>query len=173
MTERQLQNIGAKYGTKKPLSDSDIIDNRDLTQHAFISVVEQQGTRKRYYHVGSGVENADTNVGRFSMDLQVADDDGGTNQADAEGTARFAVYPDDPADSSPKATGDEFTLAELRSLDGLNHREKALLPVQKPGAAQDEYVVLEVQIDSSQEGKQVYQEGSSLTGSLSMVRVGR
>lgn len=168
---RDLTETGFKVGTKTPVSDSDIIDNRTLTQHAFVPVLEQAGTKKRWYHVGSGVENADTNVARFSMDLQVADDDGGTNQANAEGTARWAVYPDEPGASEPKATGDEFTLAQLRDLDSNNHRDKALLPVQKPGAQQDEYVVLEVEIDSSQEGMMVYQESSTLTGELSRVSV--
>lgn len=168
---RQLTPINRNYGSKVPLSTSDLIDDREVTQHAYIPVVEKRATRKRWYHVGSGIENADTNVGRFSMDLQVADDAAGTNAANAIGTARFAVYPDEPSRSEPKATGDEFTLGELRDLSTLNHREKALLPVQKPGARHDEYVVLEVKIDASQEGQVVYQEGSSLLGSLSEVKV--
>lgn len=168
---QQLQNINARIGNTVPVTDGDLIDNRTLTQHAFVPIYEKQGTSKRYYHVGAGVENNDTNVGRFSLDLQVADDDSGTNDAAAKGSARWAVYPDEPDESEPKATGDEFSLAKLRDWDALNHREKGLLAAKKPGAAKDEYVVLETKIDSSQEGQMVYAEGSSITGELSRVNI--
>lgn len=170
---RQLRNIGGRIGSTYPVDEGDVIDNRSLTQHSYVPVLEQRASRKRWYHVGSGIENAETNVGRFSLDLQVADDDAGTNQANAKGRARWAIYPDEPDRSEPKATGDEFTLSQLRDLDSNNHDGKALLPAQKPGAQQDEYVVLEVQIDESQEGQLVYAEGSSLTGELSEVKVGQ
>jgi len=170
---RQLQPIGARYGAQEPNTSSDLIDNRELTQHAFIPIFSQRGTQKRYYHWGVGVENADMNVGRLSADIQVADDDSGTNQADAEGVARFAVYPDEPDKSEPKATGDTYTLDQLRDLDALNHRDKDLFPVMKPGASKDEYLVLEVKIDSSQEGKMLYAEGSSITAPMSEVKVGQ
>lgn len=166
-----LTPIGGSIGNAYPLSDGDVIDNRTLTQHAFVPVVEQQATKKRWYHVGRGIEHADRNVGRFSVDLQVADDDGGTNQANAKGTGRWAVYPDEPDRAEPKATGDEYTLAELRDADANDHDGKLLLPAMKPGVQQDEYAVFEVQIDSSQEGKQVYQEGSSFNGVLSERKV--
>lgn len=170
---RDLVPIGARYGTKKPLANSDIEDNKVLSQHSFIPIVEQKATNKRFYHVGSGIENADTNVGRFSADVQVADDDAGTGQANAVGIGRFAVYPDDPEISEPKATGDEYTLAELRDLAALNTREKELLPVMKPGASKDEYVVFEVKIDSSQNAMMTYAEASTISGSLSEVKVNR
>jgi hypothetical protein len=170
---RNLTPIGARIGSKKPLEDSDIEDNKVLSQHSFIPITEQQATNKRWYHVGSGIENADTNVGRFSADIQVADDDSGTNQADAKGVGRFAVYPDDPEISEPKATGDEYTLAELRDLSTLNTREKELLPAMKPGASKDEYVVFEVKIDESQNSMMTYAEASSISGSLSERKVGR
>lgn len=170
---RQLSPIGARYGSKEPNTASDLLDNRSLTQHAFLPVMEQRGTQKRYYHWGVGIENAETNVGRLSMDLQVADDDGGTNQANAKGLARFAVYPDDPEKSEPKATGDTYTLDELRDLSALNTREKDLFPVMKPGASKDEYLALEVKIDASQEGNQVYAEGSTVTAPMSEIKVGR
>lgn len=170
---RNLSPIGARYGSKEPNTASDLEDNRELTQHAFLPVLKQRGTNKRFYHWGVGVENADTNVGRLSMDLQVADDDGGTNQADAAGLARFAVYPDEPDKSEPKATGDTYTLSELRDLSTLNHRDRDLFPVTKPGASKDEYLVLEVKIDASQQGKVVYAEGSSITAPMSEVKVGR
>lgn len=170
---RQLSPVGARYGSKEPNTSSDLIDNRQLTQHAYIPIFQQQGTNKRYYHWGVGVEDADTNVGRLSMDIQVADDDGGTNQADAEGKARFAVYPDDPQKSEPKATGDTYTLDELRDLSALNHRDRDLFPVMKPGAAKDEYLTLEVKIDQSQEGMVTYTEGSTVTAPMSEVKVGQ
>lgn len=170
---RQLTPIGSRYGSQEPVSASDLIDNRVLTQHAFLPVIEQKGTNKRFYHWGSGVENADTNVGRLSADIQVADDDAGTGAAAAVGTARFAVYPDDPEKSEPKATGDTYTLDQLRSWDADKFREKALQPVTKPGAAKDEYLTLEVKIDSSQEGMMVYAEGSSVTAFMSEVKVGQ
>lgn len=165
-------SVSRTFGTKKPTTASDLEDNRQLTQHSFIPVLEQRGTSTRYYHWGYGMENDNTNVGRLSLDLQVADDDGGTNQADAVGRVRFAVYPDDPeiADG-PKATGDEYTLGELRDLSNLNHRERDLFPQFAPGASQDEYLVLEVKIDASQEGKEVYAEGSSVTAPISEVKV--
>lgn len=170
---RQLQPIGARYGTKEPNTASDLEDNRALTQHAFLPILLQKATNKRFYHWGVGIENAKTNVGRLSMDIQVADDNAGTNQANGKGLARFAVYPDDPEKSEPKATGDTYTLAELRDLAALNHRGRDLFPVMKPGASKDEYLALEVKIDASQEGKVVYAEGSSVTAPMSEVKVGR
>lgn len=165
-----LKPIGGRIGTKEPVDEGDIIDNRSLTQHAYVPVLEQRATKKRWYHAGMGVEHQDSNVGRFSADIQVADDDSGTGQANAKGTARWAVYPDEPDASEPKATGDTYTLKELRELSALNHREKDLFPAMKPGARQDEYVTLEVQIDDSQEGMMIYQEGCTLTGVLSEVK---
>lgn len=170
---RQLSAIGGRIGSKEPVRDGDIIDNRTLTQHAFVPVVEQKATRKRWYHVGFGQEHAETAVGRVSADIQVADDDSGTGQANASGVGRFAVYPDEPDVSEPKATGDTFTLSELRDGSALDHRDKELLPAMKPGAQQDEYVVFEVQIDSSQEGMMTYAEGSSITAYWSEVKVGQ
>ncbi len=170
---RQLSPIGARYGAKEPNTKSDLEDGRSLTQHTFLPILLQRATNKRYYHWGVGVEDADTNVGRLSMDIQVADDTGGTNQADAEGQARFAVYPDDPEKSEPKATGDTYTLDELRDLASLNHRDRDLFPVMKPGASKDEYLALEVKIDASQEGKVVYASGSSVTAPMSEVKVGQ
>jgi len=170
---RQLQPIGSRYGTQEPVQSSDLLDGRSLTQHAFLPIFEQQGTNKRYYHWGSGVENADTNVGRLSADIQVADDTDGTNAADAEGQFRFAVYPDDPEKSEPKATGDTYTLDQLRSWSADKFREKALQPVQKPGASKDEYLTAEVKIDASQEGKVLYADGSSITAFMSEVKVGQ
>lgn len=160
MTERPLTPAGGTVGTRKHFNASDIIDNRDLTQHAFVPIIEQVSTKTRHYFHGYGVDDADTAVGRLGLDLQVADDDSGTNQANAKGTARAAVYPDEQADV-PKATGDEWSLAELRDLDGNALRDKELWPTMKPGADQDEMIVWEVEIDSSQEGMQVYAEGSS------------
>lgn len=171
MPVRTLTPIGSRIGSKYPLTSDDLEDNRGLTQHAFIPILLQQGTNKRYYHWGVGVEDAETNVGRVSMDLQVADDDAGTNQANAVGTARFAVYPDEPDRSEPKATGDEYTLAELRDLSSLNHRERDLFPAMKPGAAKDEYCTIDVKIDSSQSSKIVYAEGSTVTAPLSEVKI--
>lgn len=171
MSEDQLTPIGARYGSKEPLTSDDLIDNRKLTQHAYLPVVEQKATNKRFYHHGVGPEDADRNPGRLSMDLQVADDDGGTNQANAKGKARAAVYPDEPGKSQPKATGDTYTLSELRDLDALNTRDKDLWPVQKPGASKDEYLVWEVEIDASQEGMMVYAEGSSIDAPISEVKV--
>lgn len=168
-----LSPIGARYGTKEPNTSSNLEDNKVLSQYAFLPILLQRGTNKRFYHWGVGVENADTNVGRLSLDIQVADDDGGTNQADGEGIARFAVYPDEPEQSEPKATGDKYTLEELRNLSNLNHRDRDLFPVMKPGASKDEYLALEVKIDPSQQGKQVYAEGSSVTAPMSKVKVGR
>jgi hypothetical protein len=171
---RNLQPIGARYGSKRPNTADDLIDDRTLSQHSFIPVIEQEGTSTRYFHWGVGIENADTNVGRLSLDLQVADDAGGTNAADAKGIARFAVYPDDPAIADgPKAVGDAYTLAELRDLAALNHRDRDLFPVMKPGASQDEYLVLEVKLDASQDGQVVYAEGSSVTAPYSEVKVRR
>lgn len=170
---RQLSPIGARYGSKEPNTKSDLEDGRSLTQHSFLPVLLQRATNKRYYHWGVGVEDADTNVGRLSMDIQVADDESGTNQADAVGLARFSVYPDDPEKSEPKATGDTYTLSELRDLASLNHRDRDLFPVMKPGASKDEYLTLEVKIDASQEGKQVYADGSSITCPMSEVKVGQ
>jgi hypothetical protein len=170
---RDLTPIGARYGTKKPLKNSDIEDNKVLSQHSFIPIFERKATNKRYYHVGQGIENNDTNVGRFSADIQVADDDAGTNQANAEGVGRWAIYPDDPEISEPKATGDEYTLSELRDLAALNTRDKDLLPVMKPGASKDEYVVFEVKIDASQNAMQTYAEGSTISAALSEVKVGQ
>ncbi len=170
---RQLSPIGSRYGNKEPNTAADLEDNRNLTQHAFLPILLQKATNKRYYHWGVGVEDADTNVGRLSMDIQVADDDAGTNQANAKGKARFAVYPDVPDKSEPKATGDTYTLSELRDLAALNHRERDLFPVMAPGASKDEYLTLEVKIDPSQEGKQVYAEGSSVTAPMSEVKVGQ
>lgn len=168
--EQQLVPIGGKVGSQKPVTTNDLEDGRPLTQHAYIPVIELRGKKKRWYHVGNGVENQDTNVARFSMDLKVSPD-GGTTINDAVGTARWAVYPDEPGSSTPKATGDEFTLAQLRDLDANTHREKEMLPAQKPGAQQDEYVVLEVEIDASQEGEAVLAGNSSITGALSEVKV--
>lgn len=170
---RQLSPIGARYGTKEPNTSADLEDDRALTQYTYLPILMQQGTNKRYYHWGMGVEDADTNVGRLSMDIQVADDAAGTNAAAAKGKARFAVYPDDPEKSEPKATGDTYTLSELRDLAALNHRDRDLFPVMKPGAAKDEYLTLEVKIDPSQEGQVVYAEGSSVTAPMSEVKVGR
>lgn len=170
---RQLEPIGARYGSQEPVRSSDLIDGRSLTQHAFLPVFEQRGTNKRYYHWGSGVENADTNVGRLSADFQVADDTDGTNQEDAKGSFRFAVYPDDPEKSEPKATGDTYTLAQMRSWSADKFREKALQAVQKPGASKDEYLTAEIKIDESQEGKVLYAGGSSLTAFMSEVKVGQ
>lgn len=167
---RQLEPIGARYGSQEPVRSSDLIDGRALTQHAFIPVFEQRGTQKRYYHWGSGVENADTNVGRLSADIKVTPDDG-TTVNDAKGDARFAVYPDEPDQSEPKATGDTFTLAQLRSWSADKFREKALQPVTKPGASKDEYLTLEIEIDESQEGQELYAEDSSLTSFMSKVKV--
>jgi hypothetical protein len=169
---RNLSPIGARYGSKKPHTASDLNDGRSLTQHSFIPILEEKGTSTRFYHWGVGIENNDTNVGRLSLDLQVADDTSGTNQANAQGLARFSVYPDDPeiADG-PKAVGDTYTLSELRDLAALNHRERDLFPVKKPGASQDEYLVLEVQIDASQEGQVVFADGSTVTAPYSEVRV--
>lgn len=171
MTSRQLRAVGARLGSRVPNVAGDLIDNRELTQHTYIPILTQQGTQKRYYHWGSGLEDNETEVGRRSMDLKVADDDSGTNSADAVGTARFSVYPDDPSRSEPKATGDELTLAELRSWSSLNHRERGLFPVKKPGASKDEYLALEVRIDSSQEGQLVYAENSSITAPMSEVKI--
>lgn len=168
---RDLVPIGARYGTKKPLKNGDIITGKTLSQHSFIPIVEQKATNKRFYHVGSGIENADTNVGRFSADVQVTPDSGTTINA-GKGIGRFAVYPDDPEISEPKATGDEFSLAELRDLSALNTRDKSLLPVMKPGASKDEYVVFEVKIDSSQNATDTHGD-STISGSLSEVKVNR
>lgn len=131
---RQLSPIGARYGSKEPNTTSDLIDGRELTQHTYLPILLQKATNKRYYHWGVGVEDADRNVGRVSMDIKVADDTDGTNSVDAEGLARFAVYPDEPSKSEPKATGDTYTLDELRDLSALNHRDRDLFPVMKPGA---------------------------------------
>jgi len=169
---RNLMPIGARYDSKSPHTASDLEDGKSLTQHAFVPILEEKGTSTRYFHWGVGIENNDTNVGRLSLDLQVADDVSGKNQANAQGIARFAVYPDDPeiADG-PKAVGDSYTLNELRDLAALNHRERDLFPVKKPGASQDEYLVLEVQLDASQEGKVVYADGSTVTAPYSEVVV--
>lgn len=173
MATRQLMAIGARLGSKEPVTADDLINGRELTQHAYIPVLLQRGSTRRYYHWGVGVENAETNVGRVSSDVQVADDDTGTNQADGVGKARFAVYPDEPGRSEPKATGDAYTLDELRDLAALNHRERDLFPVQKPGAAKDEYLAFEVRIDSTQEGQVLYADGSSITAPMSEVKVGQ
>jgi hypothetical protein len=168
-----LYPIQKRFGTKDPLEDGDLIDNRVLSQHSFIPIFERQGTNKRYYHVGTGIENADTNVGRLSADIQVADDDGGTNQANAKGVGRFAVYPDDPEKSEPKATGDHYTLSELRDWAALNTRDKPLLPLMAPGASKDEYVVFEVKIADSQNAMRTYAEGSTISADLTEVSVGQ
>lgn len=170
---RQLSPIGSRYGTKEPVTKDDLEDNRALTQHAYLPILMQKGTNKRYYHWGVGIENADTNVGRLSMDIRVADDDEGTNAAPAAGKARFVVYPDVPEKSEPKATGDTYRLDELRDLASLNHRDRDLFPVMKPGASKDEYLALEVKIDSSQEGMVVYAENSTITSPMSEVKVGQ
>lgn len=166
-----LVPIGNRFGTQEPVTASDLIDNRVLTQHAFLPIIEQKATSKRWYHWGSGIENNDTNVGRLSADIQVADDDAGTNAAAAKGSFRFAVYPDEPGQTEPKATGDTFTLAQLRSWSADKFRQKALFPVLKPGASKDEYLTGEVKIDASQEGQMVYAEGSSVTAFMSEVKV--
>lgn len=168
---RTLRPIGERYGSKDPSTTADLEDGRELTQHSFLPILLQQGTNKRYYHWGVGVENSDTNVGRLALDLQVADDTSGTNQADAVGLARFAVYPDDPEKSEPKATGDTYTLDELRDLSTLNHRERDLFPVLYPGAAKDEYLALEVKVDASQQGQVVYADDCSITAPRSEVKV--
>lgn len=160
MTERPLVPIGQNVGTRKQFTEGDLEDNKDLTQHAFVPILMQKATRTRHYFHGYGINSSETNVGRMGFDLQVADDDGGTNSAAAKGTARAAVYPDENFDV-PKATGDEWTLQELRDLDSNSLRDKELFPAMKPGAQTDEYIVWEVEIDSSQEGKIVYAEGSS------------
>jgi len=170
---RDLEPIGARYGSQEPVTTDDLIDARQLTQHAFLPIMLQQGTNKRYYHWGSGIENAETNVGRLSADIQVDDDGAGTGVTAGKGKARFAVYPDDPDKSEPKATGDTFTLDQLRSWSADKFREKALQPVTKPGAAKDEYLALEVKIDSSQNGMYTNVENSSITAFMSEVKVGQ
>jgi hypothetical protein len=160
MPERQLTGIGGNVGTRKTFTDADLIDNQELTSHAFIPVITKQGTPTRHYFHGFGADDAETRVGRLGFDLQVADDDAGTNAAAAKGTARPAVYPDDNFDV-PVAVGDEYTLDELRDWQSNSEREKELFPAMKPGAFQERYLVWEVKIDSSQEGKIVYQEGSA------------
>ena len=169
---RQLSPIGARYGSKEPTTADDLEDGRELSQHTFLPVLLQQGTNKRYYHWGVGIENADMNVGRLSTDLKVTPD-GGTTVNDAVGVARWAVYPDDPEKSEPKATGDTYTLSELRDLSALNTRDKDLFPVMKPGASKDEYLAFEVKIASSQQGQAVHAAGSSVTSPMSEVKVGQ
>jgi len=160
MTERDLVPVGATFGSRRPVQGSDFEDNKTLTHHAYLPVFDKRATKTRWLHWGYGVNNADADPGRHGCDLQVADDDAGTNQADAKGRARFAVYPDEEMDV-PKATGDVFTLSELRDFENVNARERELFPAMKPGAKTDEVIVFEVEIDESQAGKVVYAEGSA------------
>lgn len=164
-----MQPVGFTLGTRKSFTTADLDDNKSLTQHTFIPVIEQRATSTRFYNHGYGENDSKTNVGRLGMDLKVADDDAGTNSADAKGIARPAIYPDDNFDV-PKDYGDEYTLAELRDQMSLNARDRTLWPVQKKGASKDEYIVWEVKIDPSQEGMVVYQEGSDLSINFSEVK---
>ena len=158
---RDLKTVGRDLFNNLPIQTSDLHDNVELSKHSYIPVIAQKGTGTKHLFWGGGVEHADYPTGWRGIDLQVADDDGGTNAAAAEGMGRFAVYPDEDFDI-PKATGDEMPLSYYRDEIGKSTGDRDMFGLRKPGARKDEFIVWEVKIDPSQHGMQTYQEGSGV-----------
>lgn len=149
MTSRDLTPVGQEFGKRTPVTAKEFIDGREVTEHANIPFYERRATRTTFLHLGYGEDSDEGRVGRHAIDLKLVDDSGAT--VDAQGTVRFAVYPDEEADE-PKATGDEFTAGELRDQMQLNTRDRELFPVMKPGAQMDEVIVAEYEADPSETG---------------------
>ena len=145
----ELKEIGQRFGNRKPMKAKHLEDGQELNHLAFIPVWTQKSTRNKYHHHGYGIPNADTNVGRRGLDLQLTADDGST--VGAEGVARPVVYTDESFDTR-KAVGETVDLDNLRDQAALNMRDRELFPAAKPGAAQDEFIAWEVQVDETQSG---------------------
>lgn len=158
MVSRDLTPIGGEFGTREPVTSSELNDGLEVTKHAYLPIFDREGTKTKFLHLGYGIPDADKRVGRHALDLKLIDGSGAV--VDAQGSVRFAVYPDSDLDE-PKATGDKFTASELRDQTALNARDREMFPAMKPGARDDEVVVAEYEAAPGETGYTVSAADSS------------
>lgn len=146
---RNMGAVGATIGDSKTAAVGDMDGTATLDQDRFIDVWNQQATRSEYYHVGYGVGDSQTNVGRLYADLV----DSGAVNIEA-GEFRFVVYQDSDRDY-PKAIGPTFSVAELEESASADLRDQTMLPVLNPGAREDQHVALQLKCAAANDGNTI------------------
>jgi len=117
-----------------------------LDQDRYVDVWNEQATRSEYFWLGAGISVNETNVGRLFANLT----DDGANDVDG-GSYRVVVYEDSDRDFL-KAVGPEFGAQELIDSEGANRTDQIMLPLQNPGAREDQHIALQLKCDADNDG---------------------
>lgn len=138
----------------------DLIDGVTVSDSGFRTVFQVQSDRSTKFAPGYGYRQDSYAEGYADFALKLADDTTGTNAVDANGKFRWEIYGDSDKES-PIAFSGTFRSSELRTSVSPDRTEKTVIPQKAPAAPEDGFVVLAYQAKANEDGKVVYDAGST------------
>lgn len=160
---QNLQNVNADAGSREYIRSSDL-NSATVSEDRWVSLFEVQSSKTIKYFPGAGTANRQGNAGFGDLDLQ---NSGGTA---TDGELRWEVYRDAQRDDLV-AVSDTFRSEDLRAAVSENRTEKPMIPLQKPGAGEDGYVVLAFKAASGSDGDTISTSNSSEDVGIPYTRV--
>lgn len=151
-------------GSRQAVHDGDL-DEITVEAGEWKSVFEKQSSRSQKFFPGYGRADRRTNAGYADFDLEADGTGNGTDGDEIQGQFRWAVYNDAEQDALA-ATGPVFRTQDLRASVSASRTEKTLSPMQRIGAPEDGYLVLEFKADPAYDGYVIEADGSGHSGTI-------
>lgn len=152
---QNLNNVGTTAGAEQHIQPDELNDGKTLSKDEYRPIWSVQSDKHTHYAPGYGVPMREGNAGFSDLDLQ----NGGGSAI--EGKVRYEVYRDSNREELV-AYGATYPLATLRSDVAQPKTDKTMIPLKRPGAGEDGYLVLAAKADASIDGDSVSTANSAV-----------
>lgn len=137
------------------------LNDKTLDEDRFVPVIVEEGDKSNFLFHGYGSPSRqDGNTGYFYADIKTTNDGGSTNE-DLNGKVRFEVY-NDADQEDPKAFSHTYNAQDLKEAKSESRTDRPVLPLQSPGASDDQTIVVSVRVASGQDGYDVDSSASDI-----------
>lgn len=156
-----MKPVGAKAGNRTDFTEGDLRDGTTVhgDEYRVIGFIEADSVRHYLWGFATS-DRFDGNSGFSFADIKVTPD-GGSTVNDLKGDLRLTSYHSAALDTK-KAIGPVYRSQDLREAATESRTDRPIIPALNPVAGEDEVIALEAKVDSSQDGQEVYADGSAL-----------
>lgn len=167
---QNLRPVGATAGSQETIRNTDLNDGKSVSSDNWVPIFEAQSSKTIHYAPGYGVPNREGNAGFGDLDLQGIDGAGAVVALDGE--LRWEVYRD-ANQNDPVGFGDTHRTEKLRADVAESKTDKTMMPLQKPGAGEDGYIVLAYKADPANDGHDLSASDSAVDQGVPYSRFNR
>jgi hypothetical protein len=140
---------------------ADDMSDKTLDTERYVPVIRVEGDKSNFLFHGRGSpDRQDGNTGFMYADIQVTNDGGSTNEA-LQGKVRFEVYNDNNL-QDPKAFSHTYNAQDLQEAASESRTDRPVLPLQSPGAGDDQEIVITVEVADAQDGYDIDSSASDI-----------